>query len=111
MVDTLHLGVINLVVHTEREHSPSKMATTAMKGTITLITLSQKREKLPTNKRSSDQTIQKGHPCILVVRKAKESAERSPGPIYLIARERKERRRIYWMCSLISARLRVEKVQ
>ena len=112
MVDTLHLGVVKLVVHIKREHNTSRMAMVAMKGTVTLITLSQRREKLPTSKRSSDQTIQKGHPCILVVRKAKESAERGPGLTYLIAWERKERRRICGMCSLISARLRMEvKVQ
>ena len=99
------------MVHIKREHNPLRMATIVMKGTVTLITLSQRREKLPTSKSSSDQTTQKGHPCILVVGKAKENAERSPEPPYLIASERKERRKIYGMCSQISARLKAVKVQ
>ena len=111
MEDTLHLGVIKLVVHIKRGHNTSRMAMVAMNGTVTLITFGQRREILPTSRRSSDQKIQKGHPCILVVRKEKESTERDPVTTYLIAWDRKERRRIYGMCSLISARLGVEKVQ
>ena len=99
------------MVHIKGGHNTSRMAMVAMKGTVTPTTLGQRREKLPTNRRSSDQTIQKGHPCILVVRKAKGIIERGPELTYLIAWERKERRKIYEMCSLISARLRVEKVQ
>ena len=100
------------MVHIKRVHNPLRMVTIVTKEIVTLVTPSQRRKKKrPTSERSSDQTTQKGHPYILVVKKAEESAERSPEPPYLIAWERKERRRIYGMCSLISARLRVEKVQ
>ena len=111
MVGTLHLGAVKLVVHIKRVHNPLRMVTIVMKETVTLITLSQRREKQPTSKKSSDQTTRKSHPYTLVVRKAEENAERSPEPPYLIAWERKECRRIYGMCSLISARLRAVKVQ
>ena len=111
MVGTLYLGVVKLVVHIKRVHSRFRMSTIAMKGTVTLITLSQRREKLPTSKRSSDQTTQKSHPYILVVRKAGESVERSPEPPYLIAWERKELRKIYGRCSQTNARLKVVEVR
>ena len=98
------------MVHIKRVHNPLRMVTIVMKETVTLITLSKRREKLPTSKKSSDQTTQKSHPYTLVMRKAEESGEKSPEPPYLIAWERKELRKIYGMCSRTSARLRMVEV-
>ena len=80
--NTLHLGVVKLVVHIKRDHS---IVMVAINGTVRPTTLlSQKREKLSTTRRSSDQTIQRVHPCTMVVRKSKGSTKKGLEPPYSI---------------------------
>ena len=83
--NTLHLGVVKLVVHIKRDHNTMRIVMVAMNGTVKPTTLlGQKREKLSTTRRSSDQTIQRVHPCTMVVRKSKGSTKKCLEPPYLI---------------------------
>ena len=73
MGNTLHLGVVKLVVHIKRDHSTLRIVMVAMNGTVRPTTLlSQKREKLSTTRRSSDQTIQR----VLLIRRRKYCGDR-----------------------------------
>ena len=89
MENTLHLGVIKLVVHIKRDHSTLRIVMIAMNGAVRPTTLlSQKREKLSTTRRNNDQTIQRVHPCTMVVRKSKGSTKKGLEPPYLIVWEK-----------------------
>ena len=61
------------MVHIKRDHSTLRIVMVAMNGTVKPTTLlSQKREKLSTTRRSSDQTIQR----VLLIRRRRYCGDR-----------------------------------
>ena len=111
MVNALPLGVAKQVVHPKKESSPLKMVTTTTKEIVTPVTPSQRRGKRPTTGKNSSLITQKSHLYLPVMKKVEESAGRSPEPLYSIAWEKNELRKIYGRYSQTNAKLKVVEVR